>query len=148
MEPRQIRQKWHEAVNAFHSESKQAEHRHWMYEAMDVYQEIPRLIRIHGMERKGELVKLHQQCSHSIPEELKENHLTCCLGIKCKECPELLALESAELQPEEIDIAKAWTCAAHIISKGGDISNEGYILDESDKRYWANLYESLAGQEE
>jgi hypothetical protein len=45
---------------------------------------------------------------------------------------------------EERDEAKAWTCATHIISKGGDIAGEGFILTTDDRMYWDRLHASLA----
>jgi hypothetical protein len=46
--------------------------------------------------------------------------------------------------PEDIDIAKAWTCAAHIVSEGGDRMNEGYIVTVSDRMYWDRVCENLS----
>lgn len=136
-----FRQKWHEAVNRFNTGIP---HRHWMYEAMDASGEVERLQRIFAMERRGELPKIHQHCSFSAPVELPKNFLTCCLGVKCAECPELQSLNQAELTEEQKDTAKAWTCVAHILMSGGDNAREGYILDESDKLFWQETYASLA----
>lgn len=106
--------------------------------------EVPRMAYVLRLERTGALPQRHQQCSHS-PVEKIENTLTCCLGVKCRECPYLLALEKAErMTPEQIDVAKAWTCAAHIVSKGGDVAREGYILTTGDRIYWDRVYESLS----
>lgn len=138
-----FRQKWHETVNRFHDD-KHGEHRRWMYEAMDMMQEVSRLTRILGMERRGELTKKHKQCSLSPTEPVADNHLTCCLGVECRKCPELLALDSAELPPEKIDEAKAWTCVSHIASQGGDPAKEGYLLTVDDRMFWDRVYENLS----
>jgi hypothetical protein len=73
-----------------------------------------------------------------------ENHLSCCLGVKCRECPELQALDAIEGTPEQIDEAKAWTCVAHIAFSGGDVMREGYLLTVDDRMYWSRLYENLS----
>ena len=73
-----------------------------------------------------------------------ENRLSCCLGVECRKCPELLALEKASLTPEQIDVAKAWTCVGHIASQGGDPMKKGYLLTVGDRMFWDNVYESLS----
>jgi hypothetical protein len=136
---------WHVAINR-HSEGKMGTG-NWpsfMYEAKTIASEVPRLIRLHRDERQGKLPKIHQQCSMSNPVPVQDNRLTCCLGVECRKCPELLALEKAEMTPEQIDVAKAWTCVAHIAMKGGDTMREGYLLTTSDRMYWDNVYESLS----
>lgn len=139
---------WHVAINrhVWPADGPQRDHAavRWMYEAKAAASEVPRLTLLHKMERCGELAKVHRQCSQSEGEAVPENHLTCCLGVKCRECPELLALDAMEATPEAIDEAKAWTCAAHIITKGGDFANEGYLLTVDDRMFWNRVYESLS----
>lgn len=147
-EPERVRypadHEWHVAINR-HCEGKHGEERpSFMYDAKEMADEVPRMAYILRQERNGKLPQQHQQCSHQ-PVEQIENELTCCLGVKCRECPHLLALEKAErMTPEQIDVAKAWTCAAHIMSKGGDTMREGYILSTSDRIYWDRVHESLS----
>ena len=148
-EARQFRQKWHEAVNSYMSLTNPAakgrfDEAGWMYEAMDLFGEVPRLTLLHGMERRGELTATHRQCSHAESEPVPDNHLTCCLGKKTRECPYLAAIESAELTDDQKDAAKAWTCATHIVHSGGDPAKEGYLLTVDDQMYWSRVYESLA----
>lgn len=50
--------------------------------------------------------------------------------------------------PEDVDEAKAWTCAAHIVSQGGDRMGEGYMLRVDDRMFWDNVYSSLAQTDE
>ncbi|PKN20928.1 MAG: hypothetical protein CVU71_03880 [Deltaproteobacteria bacterium HGW-Deltaproteobacteria-6] len=134
---------WHVAINQFNLNSDKF--RHWMYEAKTLSQEVSRLKSLFTMEREGKLKKIHKQCSMSQSEEIPENYLKCCLGIKCQECPELIALNKMEkVTPEQIDEAKAWTCAVHIVSKGGDIAGEGYLLTVDDRMFWDNVYKSLS----
>ena len=137
---------WHVAINRFHHPDvgTHPEWCHWMYEAKTAMNEQQRLTRLFLAERTGKLRVIHQQCSRQPEEPLADNHLTCCLGVECRKCPQLLALDSAKMTPEEIDTAKSWTCVAHILSKGGDISGEGYVLDESDKEFWQRTYANLA----
>lgn len=139
---------WHVAINRA-SEGKigQADWPHFMYEAKTMASEVPRLIRLHRDERQGKLPQMHKQCSMSPTVPVQDNRLTCCLGVECRKCPELLALEKADLPPEQIDVAKAWTCAVHIAMKGGDQMREGYLLTTSDRMYWDNVYASLSQQE-
>lgn len=141
---------WHVAINR-HNNGKigAADWKRWMYEAKAMADEVPRMALVLGMERRGEFTKTHKQCSMTPAVPVQSNYLKCCLGVKCSECPELLALDKMErVTPEDIDTAKAWTCAAHIVSEGGDMMNEGYLLDVSDRMYWDNVCESLSQGDE
>lgn len=141
---------WHVAINRHHYDKPGMDNwKRWMYEAKAMADEVPRMALLLGRERRGELTKEHIQCSMTPAVPVPSNHLTCCLGVKCAECKELQALDCMErVTPEDIDTAKAWTCAAHIVSKGGDTMNEGYLLDVSDRMYWNKVYESLSQDEE
>lgn len=137
---------WHVAINKHHAgKIGTPDWKHWMYEAKALADEVPRMALMIGKERLGELDKSHRQCSMTPDIPMPTNYLKCCLGTKCSECPELLALNNMErVTPEEIDMAKAWTCAAHILSEGGDREGEGYLLDVSDRMFWDNVYKSLS----
>lgn len=134
--------------------------KHFMYEAKDVAAEVPRLALLFGIERRGELTKRHRQCSRDHEgTPVDDNHLTCCLGVECRACPFLAVIDkvqtrrdysvtpSAEvpITDEERDVMKAWTCATHILMRGGDTAREGYILTTDDRMFWNNVYASLAG---
>ncbi len=68
--------------------------------------------------------------------------------MKTRECPHLLALEKIErCTPTDVDTAKAWTCAAHIVSTGGDMMGEGFLLRVDDRMFWDNVYASMAGDD-
>lgn len=145
-----LNHEWHVAINR-HNSGKMGttDWKRWMYEAKTMADEVPRIARLFGLERRGELPKTHKQCSMSPTVPIPENHLKCCRGVKCAECPELLALDKIErATPEDIDLAKAWTCAAHIASDGGDTMNEGYVLTVSDRMYWDTVCESLSQDDE
>lgn len=147
-------QEWHVAINQYHygENFKQIHERQpWLYDAKTMADEVPRMAMLFQAEREGTLPKIHRQCSHAEPEEVVDNHLSCCLGVKCRECPFLLAMEGTNVSRENVDIIKAWTCAAHIMretSKRMIDTSEGYILTEDDKMYWQNVYRSLSQADE
>ncbi len=143
---------WHWAVNKF-SEDKMGSNEwpRFMYDAMSMREESERLPKLFEMERLGRLRKVHVQCTCCAPEKqhIEDNHLTCCLGKKCRECPHLLALNDADLTDEQRDQAKAWTCIAHIAAAGPNVdTSEGMILTIDDRMYWDRLYESLAASDD
>ena len=144
-----LNHEWHVAVNR-HSDEWRKEGKEWsamrfMYEAKTMADEVPRMAMLFKAERESALPQTHQQCSMQAPVPVKDNHLTCCNGMKTRECPHLLALEKIErCTPEDVDTAKAWTCAAHIVSEGGDFGGEGYLLRVDDRMFWDNVYDSLA----
>ena len=143
---------WHVAVNR-HQDERHKAGKDWgearfMYDGKTMADEVPRMVMLFRREREKALPAMHKQCSMTPAVPVKDNHLSCCLGVQCKECPELLALEKMQRSPEEIDTAKAWTCAAHIVSKGGDMMNEGYLLTVDDRMYWDNVHASLAGSQD
>lgn len=140
---------WHVAINR-HQDAQRAAGKEWeearfMYDAKDMADEVPRMARLFKQERENALPSTHQQCSKQEPIPVRDNHLTCCMGVKTRQCPHLLALEKIErCSPEEIDTAKAWTCAAHIIGNGGDQAREGFLLSVDDRMYWSSVHASLA----
>jgi len=140
---------WHGAINA-HVFIGRGEHKSlkWMYEAKTAADEVPRLATLFKMERENALPKVHKQCSLSPPEPVSGNHLTCCLGKKCSECPHLKALDKADMDNEQVDLWKAWTCMAHILMSGGDVAGEGYVLRTDDRIYWDRVYSNLQNASE
>ncbi len=137
------RHQWHVVINKFNEGKYGNERASFMYAAKETADEVPRLAKLFEMEREGKLRQTHRQCSHAATVPVPNNHLTCCLGKKCAECPMLMALNNAKLRPEQIDLAKAWTCAAHILSEGGDAAGEGFVLTVDDRMYWDHVYENL-----
>lgn len=139
---------WHRAINDHHDELRAAggevTFKPWMYEAKAAAHEASRLQHLFAMERTSRLPVVHTQCSHSAPEPVADNHLTCCLGVEARKCPELAALDKADLPPDSIDRIKAWTCVGHILSEGGDVSNEGYLTTVDDRMFWDRVHDSLA----
>lgn len=145
---------WHVEINRYHSEECQKvpmEERNkvwdgmrFMYTAKDAADELPRLKMLFGQERQNRLTKIHRQCSHCAPVPVEDNHLFCCLGVKCKECPMLQAIEKMDRPDHEKDYAKAMTCVTHIVSNGGDPAGEGYVMTVDDRMFWNNVYDSLA----
>ena len=139
--------RWHVAINRHHDgKVGSPDWKKFMYEAKTMADEVPRLVLLFKREREGRNPSVHQQCSRSQPVPVVDNHLSCCLGVKCRECPELLAIEKMEKStPEEIDTAKAWTCAAHIVSEGGDPAGERYLMTVDDRMFWDRVYQNMAG---
>ncbi len=137
---------WHVAINRHHDgKIGSPDWKRWMYEAKAMADEVPRMVLLFGKERRGELATTHKQCSMQPAVPVENNHLKCCLGVKCAECPQLLALEKMErVTPEEIDTAKAWTCATHIAFEGGDMMKECYLIDVSYRWFWDIVCESLS----
>lgn len=151
LEESKKRHAWHVAVNQHHNfcgEGPRPKYKKWMYEAKTLANEVTRLARLFHMERLGKLPKLHKQCSMSDVEQVVDNHLSCCLGTECRKCEALLALGKADITPDDIDQAKAWTCAAHILMEGGDKAGEGYILTVDDRMFWDTTYHYLSMTEE
>jgi hypothetical protein len=140
----QLSNKWHVALNRFNTART---FQMWMYDAKHMADEIPRIAMRFMQERTGQLPKIHRQCSHSESQPIQDNHLTCCLGNVCRECPFLLALEQADVTPEQLDLMKAWTCASHIIQEKAKHmidDSEGFILDEGDKMFWQQFITSMS----
>lgn len=159
--PRELDHPWHVEINRHVASDYLG--LGWMYDAKALAEEVPRLALLFGMERRGELTPIHRQCSRSAPEPVVDNHLTCCLGVKCRTCPHLAVVDavktrrdysvhpSVELSvtPEERDAMKAWTCAAHIMRSPESVdTSEGFILTTDDRMYWNNVYESLSAGDE
>jgi hypothetical protein len=142
---RRFDHEWHVALNRFNEVRRESgeEFLHWIYTAKSARAEMPRLANLFKLEREMALPKIHQQCSMSEPEPIRDNHLSCCLGVKCAECPFLAMIETAQLSDEQKDEAKAWTCVTHIISEGGDQCGEGFVLTVDDRMYWNNVHQSL-----
>ena len=115
-----------------------------MYEAKNAALEVPRLAILFERERTGTLSKTSQRCSHSGEQVIEDNFLSCCLGVKCKECSHLKALDAAKLTSDQIDWIKAWTCTGHILSKGGEMAGEGFITTVDERMFWDGVYESLS----
>lgn len=130
-----------------------------MYAFKEMLHELQRLPMLFRRQREGTLPKVHQQCSVSAPVPIKDNKLTCCLGVNVAECPILKDLEAkiaerrktdARITDEQIDGVKGATCCWHILKESEMGRNhtfdtsEGYILTEGDRMYWDNVYKNLA----
>lgn len=142
---------WHVWINRRQDERRKSGEpfEHDLYEWKNALGEMRRLPRLFKALREGTLPKVHRQCSHSAPESITENRLRCCLGEDVSECIILASLR-ATLTEQRIDAAdqdriQGDTCAWHIYQNSSRCdTSEGYITDESDRRFWSNLYESLA----
>jgi hypothetical protein len=164
---------WINSESGFHDEEPKESpinpHEEGLYSfksAMNTLAWLPQKI---GAERMRALPLVHQQCSHSAPEPLRENYLTCAFGVKLRECPILARLGMtfdaernktgsdgqpsyyADIPDTEIDKAKAMVCVWHMLMgqhKGYVDWNEGAVQDVSDRRFWDQVYSNLAQQDE
>lgn len=142
---------WHVVLNDFNQSHKPWQY--WMYEAKSAADEIVRLPLLFAMERTGKLPAIHHQCSHDVDgQSVADNHLSCALGVACRDCPFLKALDNVKATPEQIDQIKAWTCVTHILNEQGKRphefdTSEGFVITEDDKLYWQNVYASMSGND-
>lgn len=147
---------WHVQINRHNDTLPRGQWHRWMYLGKDLADEVPRMALLHGMERRGELAKTHVQCHNAVcdntPQQVPDNHLRCGLGVECRKCPHLLALN--EMKPdnmEKLDYAKAWTCGAHMLSEWKGVDNsggEGWLTTVDDRMYWDRVYQNLAADDD
>lgn len=122
----------------------------------------------------GGLPMVHQQCSHCAPEKLDHNTLRCWLGQDVAQCPILLDVKRcfdeersrtigsekksyyADITDDDVYEVMGSVCGWHLFMS--DIAtkqdmlppgrfvdwNEGAFQDESDRRFWSNVYDSMA----
>ena len=111
---------------------------HWMYTAKMISDEVPRMILLFELERRG-LPASYKMCGHdpSPGTALPDNHLYCQLGKECRKCPYLARIEANEkMTPEARDEAKAWTCAAHVLlERDPEAYMESILRDKSDDAF-------------
>jgi hypothetical protein len=132
-------------------------HGRGLYSFKSAMQTLPWLTRVIGMERQRTLPLVHQQCSHSPPEPIKEEFLTCSFGKKLRECPILQRLRDSisdqqqnayyrSIEPERVDELQAMTCVWHMLmGHDGFVDwNEGAVQTVSDRMFWDRVYESLS----
>ena len=146
-DPDRAAHKWHVAINraVWKPGTERKTGLDFMYRAKELQDEVPRLVALFGRERRGELTQTHRQCSCSTAEPVTDNHLTCCLGTKCRECPHLAVIEATDMTDDHKDEAKAWTCAAHIMENYDQCDpSEGFVLTVDDQMFWDGVYRSLA----
>lgn len=139
---------WHVAINAFSSASGFDAAR-VMYLAKRTADEVPRMVLLFESERLGTLPGAFKMCGHDPrpADPLPDNHLRCHLGVECRKCPYLLAIDAANMTPEAKDEAKAWTCATHILTESKpDDYIESFVDDKSDAAFDAHMARSFAAE--
>lgn len=142
-----VNHEWHVAINRHCAEQRESKQEwpRFMYDAKHAAAEVPRLALLFSHERNGKLCKTFRRCSCcSDQKHVVDNHLTCCLGVECRNCPHLAGLDKAKMPPEQRDWIKAWTCVSHILANGGDVAGEGFLTTVDDRMYWDSVHESLA----
>jgi hypothetical protein len=145
-----IRHNWHVGINkTVHGDGVGWEKARWMYTAKELDEESKRLPYLFMKERTGALRQTHHQCSRDAEgTPVSDNHLTCCLGVECRKCEFLAALDKniSDVPPEEMDKIKSWTCIAHILAQQDFVdTSEGMILTTDDRMFWDNVYRSMGG---
>lgn len=160
---------WHVWMNRRNDTHRDGEFEHSLYEFKRVLSFLEYGHERIGKAFSGEMPSQHRHCSLSQPEQICENRLVCCLGTEVPKCEILLSIKTlfdeerrrtvpAGFKPyehvtdEHCYRIMARTCAWHIyktVTKGqegwgGVDTSEGYHLDESDRRFWARTYESMA----
>lgn len=124
---------WHQGVNAY-SDLERAEgreHPHWPYNAMSAAHESYRGVYLFEQDGK------------------QDSDLRCARGVRCRDCPILVAIEKRMLASrssreggpfpsavEDGDIvgAKVWTCIAHVLSEGDKYLLDGMVFSTQDSR--------------
>lgn len=127
---------WHRALNRYSEDRRLAGEAWlgWLYTAMTVSDEVPRMILLFENERTG-LPQRWKMCGHERDfTQLHDNHLRCALGQACRSCPHLQAIEQQPAMSNEAkDEAKAWTCATHILLESKvDAYFEQFLRDQRD----------------
>lgn len=114
----------------------------------------------------GTLPTVHRQCSHSSPEAISCNKLTCSFGRDVTQCEILVSIKNtfdderqrtlgklgkpyAEVPDSEMYRVMANTCAWHMYTeplRGGQHidTSEGWLTDVSDRMFWDRVYTSMA----
>lgn len=135
-------------------------HKRGLYAFKSAMQLLPHLGKMITKDRLKSLPLVHQQCLHSAPESMEENHLACWLGQRLDSCPILKRLRAKfdeerkrpyygeKITDEDVDHVAAMTCVWHLLmGQDGFVDwNEGAIQDSSDRQYWRRLYDNLASQ--
>lgn len=141
---------WRRACNAESDRlrSKGGEHPTAMYAALKVSDEVPRMILLFQREREQGLPANYKMCAHDPrpATKLVDNHLRCGLGLECRKCNYLCAIDRNEqMTPEAKDEAKAWTCATHFLLESEPTGwFESILRDKSDDAFDRQLADSLA----
>ena len=131
---------------------------HDLYEWMRALEEMEHLPGWLKREREDTLPSVHQQCSRTEPEPITSNYLVCALDVRPASCAILASLAATTARMNEsphynvgeddLDRTKAEVCAWHIFtSKQRNPyldTSEGYMQDESDRRFWRTTYANMA----
>lgn len=167
-------QAWHHAVNQYsdrlrkdakagttspvptelHRQSVRSAHDKsmMMYLAMRLSSEVSRMILLFERERTTGMPQQVKFCAHdpAPPVALPDNHLKCNLGVACRSCPHLAALEASDMTPEAKDEAKAWTCATHILLEANPAHGvpyiETFLSDKSDAAFNDRMARSFGAE--
>jgi len=136
---------------------------HSLYEWKSMLVELQRLPGWLKKARTDALPTTHQQCSLSEPETIERNVLLCALGQDVTACPILTSLYAAfeDIEPyyqgkgitvDDADPLAAKVCTWHIfttklLEQPYLDTSEGYVQDESDRRFWGTVYAHMAASD-
>ncbi len=163
---------FHVWINRRQEERRMAgeEHEHGLYEFKNMLSFLEYGHKRIQQAFENALPKTHKQCSLSPTESIHDNRLTCAFGIEVATCPILAHLKTtfdeerqrecgqlgkhyAGIPDEEVYRKMAVVCAWNIFTTsvnadnttwGGIDTSEGYHLDETDRRFWRRVYDSMA----
>jgi hypothetical protein len=132
---------WHRACNA-EGNRQYAQGGKWprvMYNALKISDEVPRMTMLFKLEREHAMPSSFKLCAHDPrpATPLPDNHLRCALGVECRRCEYLAAIDRSDsMTPEAKDEAKAWTCATHfLLESPPDVSFDLVLWDKSDAAF-------------
>jgi hypothetical protein len=120
---------WHSGINHIADKEREAgrEWPHWLYTVKSSAHEAYRLIYLFAADRK------------------KDTGLLCAKGERCRDCPILKEIEATmvaartkqpfprEIDDEDIDAAKGWTCIGHILTSNATVIDGAFLTTEQDR---------------
>jgi hypothetical protein len=143
---------WHVAINRF-SDAQRGAKGEWprvMYHALHVADEVPRMVLLFERERTIGMAGSFKLCARdpSPATPLPDNHLRCGLGVECRKCRYLAAIDADDrMTPEAKDEAKAWTCATHfLLESRPDVYFETILRDKSDDAFDERIARSMGAE--
>jgi hypothetical protein len=122
---------WHVGINRYNDKQREKGEpfSHGLYNAKTAAYEAFRLMYLWASDRE------------------KDRGLQCALGVKCRDCPILAEIDAGlvdsrdkdrfgrpDIEAEDIDFAKTWTCIAHILQERPNGFFDGGFLSTADDR--------------
>jgi hypothetical protein len=122
---------WHVGMNAYSDSEREAnrDFPRWIYNAKHSAHEMSRAMYLFARDR----------------EKPDEAQLQCAMGQKCASCPILAHVEKAmtaererakfprDIDDQDVDAAKAWTCIAHILQTNTEVHDGAMFSTKEDR---------------